>query len=66
MLFGTVASPATACRTFMAVADDAQAMAGLAGARAKARERVGAAPPAVKVAWGSVRLRWPVRAPVSR
>ena len=55
VLFCTVASPATACRTIMAVADDAQAMAGFAGVRAKARERawrVGAAPPAVKVAWG--------------
>ena len=55
VLFGTVASPATACRTIVAVAEDAEAMAGLAAARAAARERAwraGAAPPSVKVAWG--------------
>ena len=55
VLFGTVASPATACRTIVAVAEDDEAMAGLAAARAAAREqawRAGAAPPSVKVAWG--------------
>jgi len=54
-LFGSVASAATACRTIVAVAEDPEAMAALAGARAAARERawkLGAAPPAVKVAWG--------------
>lgn len=54
-LFGLVASPATTCRTITAVAEDPTAMAGLADARAAARERAwrcGAAPPAVKVAWG--------------
>lgn len=54
-LFGLVASSATTCRTIVAVAEDPAAMAGLADARATAREqawRFGAAPPAVKVAWG--------------
>ena len=54
-LFGLVASSATTCRTIKAVAENPQAMAGLAGARAAAREqawRMGAAPPMVAVAWG--------------
>jgi hypothetical protein len=38
-LFGLVASPATACRTVTAVAEDPDAMAGLAAARAAARDR---------------------------
>ncbi len=53
-LFGSVASSATTCRTIKAVADDPSAMAGLARARAHARERawrLGAAPPMVAVAW---------------
>jgi hypothetical protein len=53
-LFGTVASPATACRTIKAVAEDPSAMAALAKARALARERawrLGAAPPVVAAAW---------------
>ncbi len=54
-LFGSVASAATVCRTIKAVAEDAAAMAALAGARGAARERawrMGAAPPMVAVAWG--------------
>jgi hypothetical protein len=54
-LFGSIASPATVCRTIIAVAEDRGAMAALAGARAAARERawrMGAAPPMVAVAWG--------------
>jgi hypothetical protein len=54
-LFGLVASPATVCRTIIAVAEDATAMRALAGPRAAALERawrMGAAPPMVAVAWG--------------
>ena len=58
MLLGRVASPATACPETVAVADDAQAIAGLAmrvPPRVSRRERawrLRTAPPAVKVAWG--------------
>lgn len=56
-LFGAIASPATACRTITAVAEDPTAMAALAGARAVARQRawrVGAAPPVVAAARGEM------------
>lgn len=54
-LFGQPASPATANRTLVAVADDEQAMAGVATARRQARVRAwacGGAPPVVKEAAG--------------
>ena len=68
-LFGPVASSATACRTIVAVAEDPQAMAALAAARAVARERawkLGAAPAAVR--WRGARHlpRSPERARMSR
>lgn len=49
-LFGTPASPSTACRTVVAVADDADALAAIAAARRAARVVVwaaGGAPPLV-------------------
>lgn len=52
-LFGEVASPATACRTVVAVADDEQARAGIVAARKAARSFVwatGGAPPVVAAA----------------
>lgn len=56
-LFGTIASPATACRTITAVAEDPAAMEALAVARAAARARawrLGGAPPVVAAARGQV------------
>jgi hypothetical protein len=56
-LFGTIALPATACRTITAVAKDPTPMAALAGTRTAAREqawRLGAAPPVVAAAHGDV------------
>ena len=52
-LFGVVASPATVCRTVVAVADDEQARGGIAAARRAARSFVwdhGGAPPVVAAA----------------
>lgn len=53
VLFGQIASPATACRTMKAVAENPRAMDALADARATTRARVwaaGGAPPAVAAA----------------